>query len=69
MQRAREMIFYQTNMIYESSMHRYNIAMALYNLKEFIRNQISLLEQEKEFDKESQAEERKKYGSIYGKIW
>ena len=47
------MMFYQTNMI------RY---------EEFICNQIFLLEQEKEFDRENQKDERKKYGKIYGKV-
>ena len=46
-------MFYQTNMI------RY---------EEFICNQIFLLEQEKEFDRENQKDERKKYGKIYGKV-
>ena len=38
------------------------------HLKEFIANQVSLLSQEKQFYQESQAEERKKYGNIYGKV-
>ena len=36
--------------------------------EEFIINQIALLEQEKKYYQESQAEERKKYGNIYGKV-
>ena len=47
------MMFYQTNMI---------------SYEEFICNQIFLLEQEKEFDRENQKDERKKYGNIYGKV-
>ena len=46
-------MFYQTNMI---------------SYEEFICNQIFLLEQEKEFDRENQKDERKKYGNIYGKV-
>ena len=49
----REMMFYQTNMI---------------SYEEFICNQIFLLEQEKEVDRENQKDERKKYGNIYGKV-
>ena len=37
-------------------------------LEEFIGNQVWLLEQEKLFYHENQAEERKKYGNIYGKV-
>ena len=37
-------------------------------LDEFIGNQVWLLEQEKLFYHENQAEERKKYGNIYGKV-
>ena len=39
-----------------------------YYLKEFTDHQISLLEQEREFDKESQEDERKKYGQIFGNV-
>ena len=39
-----------------------------FNREEFIDNQIWLLEQEKLFYQEGQAEERKKYGNIYGKV-
>ena len=52
-----EMGFYQTT--FESSS---------YYLKEFTDHQISLLEQEREFDKESQEDERKKYGQIFGNV-
>ena len=49
--------FYQTT--FESSS---------YYLKEFTDHQISLLEQEREFDKESQEDDRKKYGQIFGNV-
>ena len=42
--------------------------MKRYQLEEFIANQVSLLGQEKQFFQESQTEERKKYGNIYGKV-
>ena len=42
--------------------------MRRYQLEEFIATQVSLLKQEKQFYQESQTEERKKYGNIYGKV-
>ena len=39
-----------------------------YYLKELTDLQISLLEQGKEFDRESQEDEQKKYGKIFGNV-
>ena len=50
---------YQYQCTYDSS---------IYYTKKFTNHQISLLEQEKKFDKEGQEDERKKYGKIYGNV-